>query len=343
MEKTESIPPLQTPNSQQGKEKTQQTSSQNQQKITHNQQIDEILNQANMQGPSNIALLSRGLQLLSIKQLRQLLREYSLPTGGNKKMLVERLVMFLETFAPTQQNLLIQFSLKLKKLLSFENMKDATEASKPDSLPQDLIDSILKRSPSPLFEVTTENPILGPIIVPPQYPSEYFEIPQGTNQTLVPVLQIVPVDQAQVLKKVVFQMDGQYNTFTEPVFSAALPNLSAKNGVIQILNVEPAIPVVLVVTMLKRIPVAKLVDYVLSKDPAPTIECESNLSGICPLTRKILVHPVRSIKCQHAECFDLTGYLAYACQYNNWICPICRKPISITDLAIDVDYLSRVK
>ena len=342
MQKSDSIPPLQTQNSPQGKEKSP-PAPQNQQKITHNQQIDEILNQANMQGPSNIGLLSRGLQLLSIKQLRQLLREYSLPTGGNKKMLVERLVMFLETFAPTQQNLLIQFSLKLKKLLSFESVKDSPEAPKTDSLPENLIESILKRSPSPLYEVTDEAPILGPIIVPPQFPSEYFEIPQGTNQNLVPVLQIVPVDQAVALKKVVFQMDGQYSTFNEPTFSAALPNLSAKNGILQILNVEPPTPVVLVVSMLKRIPVPQLIQYVLSKDPAPVIPGDAPVSGICPLTRKILVHPARSVKCQHPECFDLTGFLAYAYQYNNWICPICHKPLSIADLAIDVDYLSRVK
>ena len=47
--------------------------------------------------PTNIALLARGISLLSITQLRDLLREYSLPTGGNKHILVNRLIIFLKT------------------------------------------------------------------------------------------------------------------------------------------------------------------------------------------------------------------------------------------------------
>ena len=77
--------------------------------------------------PANIALLARGVSLLSITQLRDLLRDFSLPTGGNKHLLVNRLIIYLETFGQNQQNLLAQFSAKLKRLLSVET-EDARDA-----------------------------------------------------------------------------------------------------------------------------------------------------------------------------------------------------------------------
>ncbi|EAY12125.1 SAP domain containing protein [Trichomonas vaginalis G3] len=81
---------------------------------SHNKKVDEIFEQQpQLQQSTNVALLSRGISLLSITQLRDLFRDYSLPTGGNKNVLVNRLIIFLETFGQNQQNILTAFSAKL--------------------------------------------------------------------------------------------------------------------------------------------------------------------------------------------------------------------------------------
>ena len=61
--------------------------------------------------------------------------------------------MYLETFGPSQQNLLIQFSLKLKKLLSSEG-SEKPEESPLQLLPPEISELLLATSPSCLFETT---------------------------------------------------------------------------------------------------------------------------------------------------------------------------------------------
>jgi hypothetical protein len=86
---------------------------------------------------SSVFLLARAINFLSIAQLR----EHSLPTGGGKRVLVSRPVIFLETFGQTRQTLLAQFPGKLKSLLPVEP---------EDSPASEALDD--PRSPSPVRE-----------------------------------------------------------------------------------------------------------------------------------------------------------------------------------------------
>lgn len=59
------------------------------------------------------------------------------------------------------------------------------------------------------------------------------------------------------------------------------------------------------------------------------------LSLKCPLTYMRLKTPCRSISCNHIQCFDATSYLQLQEQGPQWICPICNKPATFDNLAID--------
>lgn len=59
------------------------------------------------------------------------------------------------------------------------------------------------------------------------------------------------------------------------------------------------------------------------------------LSLKCPLSYTKMTLPVRSIHCDHIECFDALSFLLLQKQAATWTCPICNKMISFEDLAVD--------
>lgn len=59
------------------------------------------------------------------------------------------------------------------------------------------------------------------------------------------------------------------------------------------------------------------------------------LSLKCPLSYTKLAIPVRSIHCDHIECFDALSFLLLQKQASTWTCPICNKLINFQDLAVD--------
>lgn len=311
------------------------------------QQLDEILNQTSAPNPSNINLLSRGLQLLSINQLRQLLREYSFPTGGNKRALVQKLIMFLETIGPNQQNLLVQFSLKLKKLLSIENPtgEDHPQSEAQTSLlPPDISDKLIQHPPSILFQNPDRPPIFGPLMIRPNFPSEMQEIPNTGYNGYVPIFQIASVFPDQPLKNVILLINERYYTLTDQRLWFQLPTTSSKSISFVVQSVEPAnIPIIAVVRPLKRTPIVTLIDEIIEKGPPQPVTYDKPLSGICRYTKKVLQQPARGVNCTHPDCFDISGFIAFASKFERWECPICQKPLQVEDLRIDYEYLVHVK
>lgn len=61
----------------------------------------------------------------------------------------------------------------------------------------------------------------------------------------------------------------------------------------------------------------------------------------CPLSYARIQTPVRSIHCDHVECFDLTSFIQLQQQATTWTCPICNKGIKFLDLAVD-EYMSEI-
>jgi hypothetical protein len=299
--------------------------------------------------PANLSLLSRGLQLLSITQLRQLLREYSLPTGGNKEALVSRFIMYLETFGSFQHNLLPQFSVRLRKLLSAE--VGAAEQPPPrgepngEAVPEGITERILSSVPSCLFEISPEPPIFGPVVIQNPHPSPVFAIPQVAQvPDSVPFLQFLPLTDEGVLKKVVLTFEEEYFSVAEPVFWHSFPDIISRSGSLQVQSTDPSGPLVIVIRWFRRIPVDEIVRHILARENAAAgQETLHKETGICPLTRKIITCPVRGSKCEHSDCFDLVGYLAYGAKGNIWICPVCHKPAQPDELRVDPGFFFRTR
>lgn len=54
-----------------------------------------------------------------------------------------------------------------------------------------------------------------------------------------------------------------------------------------------------------------------------------------PVSYSRIVDPVRSIHCDHIECFDASSFLQLQLQATSWTCPICNRPLDYESLAID--------
>ncbi|KAJ6226943.1 tonalli [Anaeramoeba flamelloides] len=59
------------------------------------------------------------------------------------------------------------------------------------------------------------------------------------------------------------------------------------------------------------------------------------ISLSCPISKKPIKVPVRTLKCKHRQCFDLIQYAKYAERTKNWRCPICKMQIKFSDLIVD--------
>lgn len=294
-------------------------------------------------GQTNIELLARGLRLLAITQLRQLLREYSIPTGGNKQSLVERLVMYLETFGPSQQDLLLQFSVKLKKLLSSgspDEKEQYREESPAEMLPPEISEKLMATSPSCLFELTEQRLAFGPVMVQTKMPSDVFDFTLLTSESrCVPVLQVASLLPDSQLNSVTLQLAGRVFTLREPSLWVAIPEVVNKPTSLQITDVIPSSPIIVLIRWLAKLPVETLMEMIMRKDPRDLQDFpDAKNNGICPLTNKIISTPVRSVKCLHGDCVDLSGFLAVASTSNDWTCPICHKQILAEDLRVDSRY-----
>jgi hypothetical protein len=299
--------------------------------------------------PPSVLLLARGISLLSITQLRELLREYSLPTGGNKTCLVNRLVIFLETFSPTQQNLLGQFSTKLKSLLSI----DPDDSTSPSSTnhPEDVSKSLTFSgmthrlptvSPTCLFENTNAPIPFGPVLIhiPQMLGYQHrFALPLPPGD-FVPILQFTSVSPRILIRKLSIQLSGVFITFLDNIMWTNVSEFVNRQGLVQILQIDPPVPIIAFIRWMEKVSLVNLTEKILTKKEFIVQYGHSRTrpNGVCPLTRKLIARPARGVKCQHDDCFDLTGFLSYAMRTNSWTCPICHIPLIAEDLRVDPNY-----
>ncbi|VDK35969.1 unnamed protein product, partial [Dibothriocephalus latus] len=59
------------------------------------------------------------------------------------------------------------------------------------------------------------------------------------------------------------------------------------------------------------------------------------VSLLCPLTLTRIEIPVRSVSCDHLQCFDLSSYLTINKKRPRWSCPVCSSPAPFRDLRRD--------
>ncbi|EAX88006.1 SAP domain containing protein [Trichomonas vaginalis G3] len=315
---------------------------------------DEIFPQnMQLQPTNNIALLTRGISLLSITQLRDLLRDYSLPTGGNKHVLVNRLIIFLETIGQSQQNLLSAFSAKLKKLLSI----DADESASPShseegsptpqmqpaqTIPPEISQSLLQGSPSSLYELSDNNPAFGPVLISVNMNNSHSFTITTADKTLIPILQFVSAYPTVVISRIVIQIDGTFLTMRGPNFYTEMKQFMDRPTSFQVVSVEPETEIVGAIRWMKQVSIHRMIQMICMKEPARKMPLSGSSipNGICPLTRKVIVRPGRGVNCMHGECYDISGFLCNAIKNNSWQCPICRKQVTLEEIRIDPFYFA---
>ncbi|KAL1241292.1 E3 SUMO-protein ligase PIAS4-A [Trichinella spiralis] len=67
------------------------------------------------------------------------------------------------------------------------------------------------------------------------------------------------------------------------------------------------------------------------------------ISLLCPLSRKRLIYPCRSMKCTHPQCFDVDNFLQLSKGKVYLRCPICRRVVHRKFLCIDLFTLDILK
>ncbi|OUC50056.1 MIZ/SP-RING zinc finger [Trichinella nativa] len=67
------------------------------------------------------------------------------------------------------------------------------------------------------------------------------------------------------------------------------------------------------------------------------------ISLLCPLSKKRLIYPCRSVKCTHPQCFDVDNFLQVSKGKVNLRCPICRRTVHRKFLCIDLFTLDILK
>jgi hypothetical protein len=296
--------------------------------------------------PGNFPLVSRGLQLLAITQLRQLLREYSLPTGGNKLTLVTRLVMYLETFGTRQESFLVQFSVKLRKFLASEEPGAGPDDPEdfPETTPDDISRMIFQNAPSCLYDLTCDPFVFGPVPVPARWPSAILVVAQiEIPDDRLPFLDFAAADTHAPLQKVILTVNDEYVALTDHHFLHPLPALGKGEVAIQVQSADPDQPLVFGIRWFRKVTIEEVVKRTVEGPRAadPPVE-RPTMSGICPFSRRVITCPTRGVQCGHWQCFDLMPWIIAGAHTNSWSCPICHLPIKSNELRFDPQFLMNI-
>jgi len=83
-----------------------------------------------------------------------------------------------------------------------------------------------------------------------------------------------------------------------------------------------------------------LANEIVKKYPSMTILPETNfVTDICPLSHSQIRIASRGSECSHSQCFDLLSFLQNVRNSNVWLCPICGKHLSFSQLRHDPSFL----
>lgn len=96
-------------------------------------------------------------------------------------------------------------------------------------------------------------------------------------------------------------------------------------------NTQDILNGLLIPTYDKDMELVKIKDYYNTDDD--TLEVGSiNISLRCPLTATPIKTPIRSVYCDHMQCFDLYNFLEVQRLSNSWRCPVCNIKIKLEEL-----------
>lgn len=320
--------------------------------VTHNfsmsSTIGDYPHNINISNHDSLNNIIKGIHLLNISQLREILSDYSLPNGGNKTALINRIVMFLETFGQNQTDIIQQFSIKLKKLLLSVDNNDSngnkfTDTSSLNVVPSMIIPTnvlnLFSSSPTCLYEDAKYDNILDPFVITSSLSQIYsFNIPH-MHSNIIPILQFAPLDPNHIINQISVQINDTFLGVSRLICWLDLKDFIGKSCNLEIVSINPKIPVVAAVRCLKSLTVQEIMQIVLTREPVPVIK-DHKVKGICPLTRKLIIKPTRGIQCHHSQCFDLSGFICYSLRKKQWQCPVCKKVLMPEDLRIDTHFFA---
>lgn len=208
------------------------------------------------------------------------------------------------------------------------------------SLPDDDLDAIRKSSYSILLLSTNITELSQFQYSMLQYPQQ-LEIRVNHNH--------VPVN--------VRGLKNKPGTARAPDLTQTISMLSRFTNVIDITVQDVTQQFAMYLYLVKLIPMDSLVDAIQSRghitkeSTIQKIINENNdddvqaistvLSLKCPLSYCRITVPVRSMYCDHIECFDASSFLLLQQQATTWTCPICNKALQYSALAVD-DYLLEI-
>lgn len=100
----------------------------------------------------------------------------------------------------------------------------------------------------------------------------------------------------------------------------------------------------LVKTIQERMPISKesTIQKIIDENNDDDVQTISTVLSLkCPLSYCRITIPVRSMYCDHIECFDASSFLMLQQQATTWTCPICNKSLKFDMLAVD-EYLYEI-
>ncbi|AGO10113.1 AaceriAAR121Wp [[Ashbya] aceris (nom. inval.)] len=81
---------------------------------------------------------------------------------------------------------------------------------------------------------------------------------------------------------------------------------------------------------------------ILSEDEDDDLMTTSTIMTLqCPISYSRMKYPVKSVRCDHLQCFDAMSFILSQMQIPTWQCPVCQKQIEIKDLAV-CDYVDDI-
>lgn len=96
--------------------------------------------------------------------------------------------------------------------------------------------------------------------------------------------------------------------------------------------------------LLKRPKISRqqVIEMIREENSDEDLVATSTVKGLKdPVSYKKMDLPIRSVRCDHIDCFDAQSYFMLQMTASTWDCPVCNKKIKFADLAID-EYFTEI-
>ena len=269
--------------------------------------------------------LIKSLILLRISQLRYIVKRFSIPASGNKTKLIALMASVFHSLRYDSK--LVEIFQEINHLISQHDFpaNNLCESIKTIELVSQ--DILYFPQSNPLYEINTQLPIFGPLLIPSGLSSGSFTFSFPTS---------LNISNSSYLLTFLFK-DGK-------PFSFSL-NLEINGFPLEISLNDPFPQPLDISEYLNEKNLLNIKSIKVQTQMQISI-CEYTYLGLSGLTSQITPLPITQLnisvtpsKCDHLESFSLIPFLSKAAASQNWECPICHKEISLSDISISKETL----